>query len=134
MTSTEDVSIFDFDSIDTYLAAIIRARKSQRKTFSLRLWATRMGLKPSESGNLSRIVSGQRDLPRRIAEKIAHELNLKDAELVYFELLSAGREKISSASLSQLKTCLRRDLSKDPPPTTAPFMPPPIEAEQREKI
>lgn len=107
MKTDDNISIFDFDSVSDYLTAIFQQRKARRRGFSLRLWASKLGLKATDSGNLSRVLSGQRDLSKTMQEKIARELALDEDEKAYFEVLALGRDKISAASFARIKDCLR---------------------------
>lgn len=113
MRSDQDVSVFDFDSVSSYLSAVFRSRKIRRRRFSLRGWATRIGLKASDSGNLSRVLSGQRELSRPMVDKLARDLALEPGELAYFEVLAMGRERISPESLARLKEGLHRLAARD---------------------
>lgn len=108
-----EVVIFDYDSISDYLTAVFRSRKALRSTYSLRNWALKMGMKPTDSGNLSRVTTGQRALSRQLGAKIAQDLQLDGFELAYFELLSIGRSKISAESFERIRSCLRAQ-SKTP--------------------
>lgn len=118
MRKDDQVSIFNFDSVSDYLTCVFRTRKARRRTYSLRLWASKIGLKATDSGNLSRVLSGQRDLSKTMLERIAADLELSAHERAYFELLALGRGKISPQSLAHLKEQLKVLWGEDPPPET----------------
>lgn len=111
MTSAKDnVSIFEFDSISDYLTSVLETRQARRKSYSLRFWALRLGLKVSDSGNLSRILSGRRAPSHNMALRLKKDLGLSENEGAYFELLALGDSKISRQSLNTIKKSLLRSL------------------------
>lgn len=120
MNKRPDPRVFEYESATAFLRAVFLRRKEERRGFSLRLWAAMLGLKPSDSGNLSRILSGQRDLSQQMARKIADELSLGEFERAYFELLSLGQRKISRDSLEKIKGCLESALRDEVPPPATP--------------
>lgn len=105
----DDVSIFDFNSLGAYLTSVFQQRKVARRYFSLRSWALKLGQKPSYSGNLSRILSGQRDLPKYMVASFVENLALDSNERAYFELLSIGNQKISVESLAKIRAALKAE-------------------------
>lgn len=102
-----DIVIFDYDTMSDYITAIFQSRKRQRSTYSLRAWAIRLGLKATDSGNLSRVITGKRSLSTKLGKKIAEDLKLSGYELAYFEILSVGSGKISRESFAYLQKALQ---------------------------
>lgn len=105
MSDTKNFSIFDFDSVDAYLQAMFQSIKEKHPAYSMRQWTKKLGV--SDSGTLSRVLSGERKISTKSRDRIVQALGLDNYQKAYFEILALGRDGASSASREVIRELLR---------------------------
>lgn len=101
------VSIFDHSEAAPFLKANLEAAQRLNPTFSTRAWAEK--LRAKDAGSFSRMLSGQRRIPKYLLQSIADDLHLSVAERLYFSLINMGEQALPDDSLAYIRDLLKAD-------------------------
>lgn len=100
------ISIYEFQLSSDYINAIFESIKAARNLTSIRGLAKRLAINHS---TLSRILGGERQVPREALPRFSEFLELTPSETAYFELISQCRESLSAKSFFLIKELLRNE-------------------------
>lgn len=98
MASNTSLCIYNYVDAAEFLRDLLGEIRQRRPSYSVRSWATRLGM--SNSGSLSKILSGQRPVPLRLTLLIAEQHGVTPQETAYLQVLVACNGRISTESLS----------------------------------
>lgn len=99
------LSIYDFSRVADFLSAVFQEMQKENPRFSIRAWSSKLNIDP---GSLSRILKGDRPtIPAQTVLHLCQVMDLNSYETAYFELLAAGRERLSDSSFELLRACLK---------------------------
>ena len=103
--SVNEINLYDFDKISNYLSAVLKERKSQNSSYSLRAFARDLGLSPTTT---SHFLNSKIKITPKIMSQIVSSLKLPKKQERYFKLLATFEgtksEDVRIELLSQLKT------------------------------
>jgi len=104
MSKKFEISVYEYDDACIYLKNIFEQIKSCRPSYSIRAWSKQLNAKNPTS--LTRILTGNRRVPKDLLPNISNSLELDSCETAYLELLALGKGRISAQSLETLKEAL----------------------------
>jgi len=99
------LSIYDFGRVSDFLTAVFQDMQKDNPRFSIRAWSSKLNIDP---GSLSRILKGDSPtIPAQTVTHVCQVLDLNAYETAYFELLAAGRDRLSDSSFEIIRTALK---------------------------
>jgi len=81
----DNINIFEYIDISQYLSDCLKYKKQENTMFSLRAWASRLGMK--SHGPLHAMLTGKRKIPKKYIPLLIKDLKLTKKQSSYFELL-----------------------------------------------
>ena len=106
MKNKLDSLIYDSSSAAELLNLVFNEIKVERPSYSLRAWAKKLRI---PAGSLSRILAGQRKMPKKMLSHVPDYLRLDENQTAFFELLVMGSRNFTPRSFELIKKTLSQN-------------------------
>jgi uncharacterized protein (TIGR02147 family) len=104
--SKELPSVYEYDTLPAWLAAVIERKKNQQKSFSIRQLARQLKIKAPSA--LTMVMRGERQPSPELAHKVATWLRLPKAEADFLEALVALQRASNVEEQSRIAATIRK--------------------------
>ena len=99
-------SVYDFDTMPAWLAAVLESKKQHQKTFSIRLLAKQLKIKSPSL--ITMVLRGERQPSIELVHKIAAYLKLSATETKFLEALVGLQRAVNVSEQTRYTTSIRR--------------------------
>lgn len=107
-------SVFEFESLESFLREVLNERKLRRPNDSLRAWAKQLGYR--NPSTLSDVMRGRRKLGESLRERLSKNLGLSEGEATFLKALGETTRlgaKARDKQLREIRATIKVPVARD---------------------